>query len=93
VANYFMDSLPAVFVTESQRMDCVWAIYRGVKSAESETLERRLLSFLYDCPRDWVDEILKVFEKVTDPEAPKYFLADGTPFLSNKMVYEDDLPF
>lgn len=93
VASYFMSVLPALFVTKSQRWNCILAIRRAVKAEKSEILERRLLDFLHDCPKEWRDGIVEEFKDVTNPETPLYYLADGTPFLSHYMTYGDEIPF
>lgn len=90
VAFFFMEKFPAVFISKSDRRNCIKTISRLVR-AEDEFIKRTLVDVLWNYPDIWKKEILEEFRDITDEENAEFYLPDGTPFLTKPP--EDEIPF
>jgi len=93
VANFLLGELPHILTEKYQRTRCLNILHEQLRT-EDEYLESRLSSACNSWPTDWLDDLREVFVDLTDPDSPKMYLFDGTPFLGRQQGADpSDLPF
>lgn len=92
VARYFFEQLPQIYQDTWGIRQCTWAIERSITRG-NEYVETRLQECTSAYPESWFKPLAQALESLTDPNAPKWYLPDGTPLLTGSATDEDDIPF
>jgi hypothetical protein len=98
VAMFLMNSLPTIFTTHKQMIECADGLADCIRSGNQFVKDCLVEWVVSECPKEWADALAANLRDLTDAEAPEAYLPDGTPLLGKfspqvNPVGEEEIPF